>query len=105
MARLNQSFGIGIIKLNATPYQSKILFPAAYRDLDFKTIDKQCKMNSEFNKLFEQTEKLLTLTDERYYKSIENEPDEFCDDYFANDAEVENYSKVKHILTGDEDNE
>ena len=26
MARLNQSFGIGIIELNANPYQSKILF-------------------------------------------------------------------------------
>src|SRR5690606_26374015 len=32
MARLNQSFGIGIIELNANPYQSKVLFPAVYRD-------------------------------------------------------------------------
>jgi len=56
MARLNQSFGIGIIELNANPYQSKILFPATYRDLDFKTIDKLCKMNNEFNKFIEQTE-------------------------------------------------
>lgn len=97
MARLNQSFGIGIIELNANPYQSKILFPATFRDLDFKTIDKLCKMNSEFNKFIEQTEKLLTLTDERYFKSIEKELDEFCDDYFANDTEVEKYCKDKHI--------
>jgi hypothetical protein len=97
MARLNQSFGIGIIELNANPYQSKILFPATFRDLDFKTIDKLCKMNSEFNKFIEQTEKLLTLTDERYFKSIEKELDEFCDDYFANDTEVEKYCKEKHI--------
>lgn len=34
MSRLNQSFGIGIIELNANPYQSKILFTAKYRDLD-----------------------------------------------------------------------
>jgi len=38
MERLNQSFGIGVIELNANPYQSKVLFPAKYRDLDFKTI-------------------------------------------------------------------
>lgn len=44
MTRLNQSFGIGIIELNANPYQSKVLFPATYRDLDFKTIDKLCKV-------------------------------------------------------------
>jgi uncharacterized protein len=99
MARLNQSFGIGIIELNANPYQSKILFPATFRDLDFKTIDKLCKMNSEFNKFIEQTEKLLTLTDERYFKSIEKELDEFCDEYFANDTEVEKYCKDKHIPT------
>ena len=97
MARLNQSFGIGIIELNVNPYQSKILYPATFRDLDFKTIDKLCKMNSEFNKFIEQTEKLLTLTDERYFKSIENELDEFCDDYFANDTEVAKYCKDKHI--------
>ncbi|OAV75653.1 hypothetical protein Barb7_00703 [Bacteroidales bacterium Barb7] len=30
MERLNQSFGIGFIELNANPYQSKILFSAKY---------------------------------------------------------------------------
>ena len=32
MERLNQSFGIGIIELNSNPYQSKILFPAVYKN-------------------------------------------------------------------------
>lgn len=96
MERLNQSFGIGIIELNANPYQSRILFPAKYRDLDFKTIDKLCKINKEFDKFIEQTEKLLTA-EERYYKSTEKELNEFCDDYFANDSEVEKYCKDKHI--------
>jgi hypothetical protein len=104
MGRLNQSFGIGIIELNSNPYQSKILFPATYRDLDFKTIDKLCKMNSEFNKFIELTVNLLTLTDERYYKSIEKELDEFCDDYFANDTEVEKYCNDKNIPTNKNDN-
>lgn len=96
--RLNQSFGIGVIELNANPYQSKILFPAKYRDLDFKTIDKLCKMNKEFEKFIEQTEKLMTA-EERYFKSTEKELDEFCDDYFSNDTEVEKYCKDKHIPT------
>ena len=96
MERLNQSFGIGVIELNANPYQSKILFPAKFRNLDFKTIDKLCKINIEFEKFIEQTEKLMTAED-RYYKSTEKELDEFCDDYFANDSEIEIYCKDKHI--------
>ena len=98
MERLNQSFGIGVIELNANPYQSKVLFQAKYRDLDFKTIDKLCKMNKEFEKFIEQTEKLMTA-EERYSKSTEKELDEFCDDYFANDTEIEKYCKDKHIPT------
>jgi hypothetical protein len=98
MERLNQSFGIGVIELNANPYQSKVLFQAKFRDLDFKTIDKLCKMNKEFEKFIEQTEKLMTA-EERYSKSTEKELDEFCDDYFSNDTEIEKYCKDKHIPT------
>ncbi len=96
MARLNQSFGIGIIELNANPYQSKVLYQSIYRDLDFKTIDKLCKMNKEFEKFIDQTEKLMTAS-EKYVSGAEKELDEFCDEYFANDTEVENYCKEKHI--------
>lgn len=101
MARLNQSFGIGIIELNANPYQSKVLYPSVFRDLDFKTIDKLCKMNKEFEKFIEQTEKLMTAS-EKYVSGAEKELDEFCDGYFANDTEVENYCKDKHIPTNEE---
>ncbi|MDJ1498299.1 hypothetical protein QNI19_35520 [Cytophagaceae bacterium DM2B3-1] len=96
MARLNQSFGIGIIELKANPYQSKILFPAAYRDLDFKTIDKLCKINAAFERFIEQIEKLLIAQDP-YYSSTEKELDEFCDAYFTNDTELEKYCQDKHI--------
>jgi hypothetical protein len=101
MTRLNQSFGIGIIKLNAYPYQSEILFQAKYRELDFKTIDKLCKINKEFERFIEQTEKLMTA-EERYYKAMEKELDEFCDDYFANDTEVQKYCKDKNIPLDEE---
>jgi hypothetical protein len=96
MARLNQSFGIGIIEMNANPYQSKVLFSAKYKELDFKTIDKLCKINKEFEKFIEQTEKLMTA-EERYYKSTEKELNEFCDSYFLNDSEIEKYCNEKHI--------
>lgn len=96
MERLNQSFGIGIIELNANPYQSKILYQAKYHELDFKTIDKLCKINKDFEKFIEQTEKLMTA-EERYYKSTEKELDEFCDKYFINDTEIEKYCKDNHI--------
>ena len=101
MARLNQSFGIGIIELNANPYQSKVLYPSVFRALDFKTIDKLCKMNKEFEKFIEQTESLMTAN-EKYVSGAEKELIEFCDDYFANDTEVENYCIEKHIPTNPE---
>jgi uncharacterized protein len=96
MERLNQSFGIGIILMNSNPYKSKILFQAKYRDLDFKTIDKLCKINKDFEKFVEQTEKLMTA-EEKYHKSTEKELNEFCDSYFLNDSEIEKYCNDRNI--------
>jgi uncharacterized protein len=96
--RLNQAFGIGVIELNSNPYQSRVLFQPTYRDLDFKTIDKLCKMNDKFKSFIVHTEKLMTA-DEKYVPGAEKELDEFCDDYFANDTEVEKYCKDKNIPT------
>ena len=94
--RLNQSFGIGIIELKPNPYESKILYQSKYKELDFKTLDKLCKINKDFEMFIEQTEKLLTAS-ERYVPSTEKELDEFCDEYFENDTEIENYCKDKNI--------
>jgi len=96
MERLNQSFGIGIIELKANPYESKVLFTPKYRDLDFKTIDKLCKINPDFERFIEQTEKLLTAN-EKYAKATEKELNEFCDTYFSNDSDFEQYCKEKNI--------
>ena len=96
MERLNQSFGIGVIELDANPYRSKILFPAKYSNLEFKTIDKLCRMNSEFENFIVQIEKLLTAS-EKYIKATERELDEFCDKYFTNDTEVEIYCSENNI--------
>lgn len=96
MERLNKSFGIGIINLKSNPYESKILFQSKFRELDFRTIDKLCKVNDKYEKFIELTEKSLSV-DERYYKSIERELNTFCDTYFQNDSEIESYKKKHHI--------
>jgi hypothetical protein len=102
MERLNQSFGIGVIELEANPFKSKILFPARYKSLDFKTIDKLCKINSEFARFIEQSEKLLTA-DDKYYKATEKEFTEICDGVLKNDSDIEKYCKEKHIPFEKED--
>jgi uncharacterized protein len=94
--RLNQSFGIGVIELHSNPFHSKILYQAEYRDLDFKTIDKLCKINQDFERFIEQIEKLLNA-EERYYNSTEKELGAFCDNYFETDTEIMEYCKTKHI--------
>lgn len=98
MERLNQSFGIGIIQLKSNPYESKILYHAKYKDLDFKTMDKLCRINKEFEKFIEQVELLLTAG-EKYVKASENELVRFCDEYFSNDSDIESYCKEKSIPT------
>jgi hypothetical protein len=90
MERLNQSFGIGIIELKSNPYESKVLFQSKFKELDFKTIDKLCKVNEKYESFIELTEKALAV-EERYYQSIEKELDDFCDTYFENDSEIEKY--------------
>ncbi len=96
MERLNQSFGIGIIELKSNPYESKILFQSKFKELDFKTIDKLCKVNEKYERFIELTERILTI-DERNHKSIEKELETFCDSYFENDSEIELYCKQSNI--------
>ncbi len=53
-------------------------------------------MNKEFEKFIEQIEKLMTAS-EKYVSGVEKELDEFCDEYFENDTEVETYCREKNI--------
>lgn len=99
MERLNQSFGIGVIKLKANPFESKTLFQPRYKQLDFKTIEKLCKINKDFERFIEQVEKLMTATD-KYITATKKEMNEFCDDYLETDSEVINYCKKYNIPDG-----
>lgn len=96
MERLNQSFGIGIIKLKVNPFESKLLFPARYKALDFKTIEKLCRINKDFERFIEQVEKLMTATD-KYIKATKKELNDFCDEYLETDKEVADYCKKCNI--------
>jgi hypothetical protein len=96
MERLNQSFGIGIIELKSNPSKSKILFQAKFRELDFKTIDKLCYVNTPYEEFIEFTERILKI-DVRNSDTIKKELNEFCDDYLKNALEIEDYCKNKNI--------
>jgi hypothetical protein len=103
MQRLNESFGIGIIELKSNPYESETLFQSKFKELDFKTIDKLCKVNPKYESFIELTERMLTI-DERNYQSVENELSSFCDKYFENDSEIQEYCK-KYFIPYDENEE
>nr|WP_320119535.1 HTH domain-containing protein [uncultured Marinifilum sp.] len=96
MERLNQSFGIGVIELQANPFESKVLFTSKYKELDFKTIDKLCEINTDFEKFIEKSEMML-VADDRYIDATRMEFDKFCDEYFKSDSEIEKYCKDKNI--------
>lgn len=96
MERLNQSFGIGVIELNSNPYESKILFQAKFKELDFKTMDKLCEINQEFENFIGQTETMLTAPD-KYVKGTKKEFEDFCDSYFKTDSEIKKYCDEKNI--------
>ncbi len=104
MERLNQSFGIGIIELKANPYESEVLFPAKNKELDFKTIDKLCEINVDFEKFILQTDSILSAPDE-YLQGTQKEFEKFCDSYFKTDSEIEKYCDEKHIPIDNENNE
>ena len=101
MQRLNESFGIGIIELKSNPYESEILFQSKFKELDFKTIDKLCKVNEKYENFIELIERMLTI-DERNYQSVEYELNSFCDEYFENDSEIKEYCQ-KHNIIFEED--
>ncbi len=98
LERLNHSFGIGVIKLKANPYESQILFPAKRKTLDFKTIEKLCNMNNSFRNFIEQIEKVITAGT-KYIEDVKRGLEDLCDKCFKNDSDIASYCKMKNIPT------
>ncbi len=96
LERLNQSFGVGFILLKTNVYESQILFPAKYRDLDFKTIEKLCNVNTDFSNFFEQVEKVITANT-KYANDVKQGLKLMCDEVFRDETDCKKYCKTKGI--------
>jgi len=105
LKRLNQSFGIGFIKLSAkNPFESKIICQAKKKNLDFNTISKLCKQNPDFVKFIDKIKDIVSA-EERYHKSTLTDFEKnVCDEYFRIDEDdnIEKYCKDKNIPIEDE---
>lgn len=100
MERLNQSFGIGIINLKGNPYESRLLLPPKQNNLDFRTIDKLCNMNPNFQDFIHKTHKLIKA-DNDYFESTKRDFEVFCDPFFKEPSEYVNYCKSENIPVED----
>lgn len=91
--RLNNAFGIGVIKLNAEDLlASEILIPAKERvNLDFETIDLLVGENPDFEKFIESINRNIKVSDSEYI--IAKDYDEIFDD-----EKMEQYIKNKKII-------
>jgi hypothetical protein len=98
--RLSQAFGIGVIKLYAYPYESKVVFPSKYRELDFQTIDKLCKINQNFSDFVKHIRRVIAA-DDNYREGSEKELSNICDKYFDNDSDIKKYCNEKNVPYSD----
>ncbi len=101
--RLNQSFGIGVIELKSNPFESEILFSSKYKELDFKTIDKLCYINTDFKKFITDIDEIITASGKNYIRAKKEFELEFCDSTLDGDLEIESYCREKSIPFEDND--
>lgn len=97
MERLNQSYGIGIILLGITPQQTRVLYPARKKELDYKTIDKLCDINSEFKSFVEQVTLVISASDKRQEASLKLGLEQICDNKIEKQDDMIKYCKQKNI--------
>ena len=102
MERLNRNFGIGIIHLKPNAFNSRILFPAKYRSLDFRTIDKLCSVNADLHEFIDHVVKLINAQ-KGYVDSTKAAFRQFCDRVLKSDEEIKKYCEVQHIPTDPDD--
>ena len=94
MAILNNAFGIGIIHIQAT--DSKILFPAQKKQLDFVTIEKLNSINKDFNIFISKLSKVINASKE-YTADAKSSFENICDAVFMSDEELEAYCTQYNI--------
>lgn len=88
LARLNLSFGIGVIELKT----SKVKFEAKNKELDLDTLDMLVRKNKDFREFIENVNKDIN----KYKIDPEIKKDKY-DEVLNNDEELVKYIKDKHI--------
>lgn len=94
MERLNNAFGIGIILMQAN--DSKILYQAREKSLDYNTIEKLNNLNPDFCSFIEKLSKVMNASKD-YTADARNSFEKICDKIFETDEELENYCKEHNI--------
>lgn len=94
MARLNNAFGIGIILMQAN--DSKILYPAREKALDYNTIEKLNNLNPDFCEFIKKLSKVMNASKD-YTADAKNSFEKICDKIFESDEELETYCKDHNI--------
>lgn len=89
LRRLNQSFGIGVLKLERKISDSKILLSAKEKELDIQTLNFLVKQNADFETFIEDINKRINAGVDTEIKA---EFDEVLDD-----KKLQKYLKEKHI--------
>jgi len=95
--RLNNAFGIGIIKLNPDDiFESEILFPSkSNQEIDWDTVNRLAKENSSFNDFLK-----LIIEDSKLGKVKKNDGN-FNYDEILNPEKINEYVKNKGISAGE----
>lgn len=94
MERLNNAFGIGIILMQVN--DSKILYPAKEKQLDYNTIEKLNNLNSDFCEFIKKLSKVMNASKD-YTADARNSFEKICDKIFESDEEQEAYCKEHNI--------
>lgn len=90
LERLNRSFGIGVIKISPYVDSTKILFPARKNEVDYHTVDKLCRINSDFHNFMERTARVLNAQTE-VLEDVKGGLLRSCDKPFATEEELQSY--------------
>jgi hypothetical protein len=94
MARLNNAFGIGIILMQAN--ESKVLYPAKEKELDYNTIEKLNNLNPDFCSFITKLSKVMNAAKD-YTADAKLSFEKICDKIFETDEELETYCKDNNI--------
>ena len=94
MERLNNAFGIGIILMQVN--DSKILYPAKEKQLDYNTIEKLNNLNPDFCDFIKKLSKVMNASKD-YTSDAKNSFEKICDKIFESDEEQEQYCKDNNI--------